>query len=192
MLTGSEIARQVEEGNICIRPFDPGKLNPNSYNLVLDDTLKVYAAYAKTLESYERVSEPDVCYYALDVRRLEKTIDVVIDEDKGLTLYPGILYLGCTKEFTSTDKFIPVIEGRSSVARLGMQVHMTAGFGDIGFAGQWTLEITVVHPLTIYRNMAVCQIAYTRPDGAVIPYSGRYQHQAGATPSAMWRGDSNG
>ena len=78
---------------------------------------------------------------------------------------PGKLYLGRTLEYTKTKKYVPMLEGRSSIGRLGMFVHITAGFGDIGFEGFWTLEIFVVQPLKIYPNVEICQIYFHSIDG---------------------------
>jgi dCTP deaminase len=105
----------------------------------------------------------------------------------GIVLYPGVLYLGHTVEYTESTKFVPAIEGRSSVGRLGICIHVTAGFGDIGFRGDWTLEITVVHPTRVYAETEVCQIAFTTTKGTVQPYEGRYQGQSGPKPSGLWR-----
>lgn len=120
ILSGREIARQVEQGEIQITPFDPKKINPNSYNLSLHDELLVY--------------EGDV----LDMKKPNPTRTIHIPPE-GLLLKPGRLYLGRTREFTSTSKFVPMLEGRSSTGRLGLCIHVTAGFGDIGFpvTGRW-------------------------------------------------------
>ena len=107
--------------------------------------------------------------------------------EKGLWLYLGVLYLGATVEYTESNKLVPAIEGRSSLARMGLQVHVTAGFGDNGFCGEWTLELTVVHPLRVYAGMRVCQICYTPLIGMPTEYAGKYQQQRGPQPSYIWR-----
>ena len=105
-----------------------------------------------------------------------------------MLLQPGTLYLGRTAEYTRTDEFVPMLEGRSSVGRLGMCIHATAGFGDVGFVGYWTLEIFVVQPLIIYPGVEVCQIYYHTLDGDYDPYtSGKYQNNQGIQPSLMYR-----
>ena len=76
---------------------------------------------------------------------------------EGLLLQPGTLYLGRTLEYTETHGMVPMLEGRSSVGRLGLFVHVTAGFGDIGFCGYWTLEMFAVQPVRIYAGVAICQ-----------------------------------
>ena len=79
---------------------------------------------------------------------------------EGLVLSPNQLYLGRTVERTETHNLVPMIEGRSSIGRLGLFVHVTAGFGDVGFCGYWTLEMFAVQPIRIYAGVPICQIFY--------------------------------
>ena len=88
-------------------------------------------------------------------------------------LEPDTLYLGRTREFTKTDCFVPMLEGRSSVGRLGLFIHVTAGFGDVGFAGYWTLEIFCVQPIRIYAGVEICQILLPRHQGRIRSVSER-------------------
>ena len=158
ILTGQEILRRWHKGNdIKITPFDPKKLNPNSYNLTLFPELKIYT---------NQIIDP----------KNPKTETIEIPKH-GLVLRPNILYLGSTNEYTETYNLVPKIDGRSSIGRLGISVHITAGFGDIGFKGKWTLEISVVEPVIIYPNMEICQISYYIPYGDIQNYEGRYQNQ---------------
>ncbi len=169
ILTGKEIIRQIEAGNIAIEPFDPERINPNSYNLHLHDQLLVYTG--------------DV----LDMKTPNSTRTIDIPAE-GIVLEPGRLYLGRTVEYTRTDGFVPMLEGRSSVGRLGMYVHVTAGFGDVGFVGYWTLEIQCVQPIRVYAGVAICQIYYHSVLGDCIPYSsGKYQNNTGIQPSLLYR-----
>ena len=169
ILSGREIQRQISLDNINIQPFDERKINPNSYNLTLHNELMVY--------------ESDV----LDMKSPNPTKLLTIPKE-GLLLEPGKLYLGRTKEFTHTDKFVPMLEGRSSIGRLGLCIHVTAGFGDIGFAGYWTLEIHCIHPLWIYPDIEICQIYYHTIEGDYDLYSsGKYQRNTGIQPSLMYR-----
>ena len=131
ILTGAEIKRQVMLGNIKIDGFDESRLGPNSYNLSLHPELLTYQEYV------------------LDCKLENKTIGHTITDD-GLVLEPGIGYLGRTMEKTATSHFVPMLEGRSSLGRLFLNIHATAGFGDIGFNGFWTLELSVTQPLIIY------------------------------------------
>lgn len=169
ILSGKEIAKNIEAGDIIIEPYDPSKVNPNSYNLSLFNELLVY--------------EEDV----LDMKKPNKTKKITIPEE-GLILEPNKLYLGRTNEYTKTDKFVPMLEGRSSTGRLGLFIHVTAGFGDIGFAGYWTLEIFCVQPIKIYPNAEICQIYYHDIHGEYDLYkSVKYQHNTGIQPSMMYK-----
>lgn len=168
ILSGKEILKNIGK-EIIIDPFDKKRINPNSYNLSLYKELLVY----------ENV--------VLDMKTKNTTSKIIIPED-GLLLEPNKLYLGRTNEFTSTDKYVPMLEGRSSTGRLGLFIHVTAGFGDIGFAGYWTLEIFCVQPVKIYPNVEICQIYYHNINGEYDLYSnGKYQNNAGIQPSLMYK-----
>ena len=168
ILSGEEIRRQIG-GKIWISDFDEKRLNPNSYNLRLHHELLVY-------DSDE-----------LDMKR-ENPVRLLTIPPEGLRLEPGRLYLGRTLEYTKTDGFVPMLEGRSSVGRLGLFIHVTAGFGDVGFAGYWTLEIFCVQPLILYPDVEICQIYYHTLLGDYKPYSsGKYQNNTGIQPSLLFR-----
>ena len=107
--------------------------------------------------------------YELDMAKPNPASIIDIPED-GYVLQPNKLYLGRTNEYTKTDGYIPMLEGRSSVGRLGVFIHVTAGFGDVGFAGYWTLEIFCVQPIRIYPNVEICQIYYHDIDGEYDTY----------------------
>jgi dCTP deaminase len=168
ILTGKEIKKRL--GNdIIITPYDESLLNPNSYNLRLHSDLLVYDNIP------------------LDMKKPNSTKKLVIGEE-GLLLEPGILYLGRTLEHTETHNLVPMLEGRSSIGRLGMFVHITAGFGDVGFKGFWTLEIQVIHPLKIYAGVQICQIFYHTIEGEITEYkSGKYQGNQGVQPSLLYK-----
>ena len=169
ILSGKEIKKQVKEGSIAIDPFTDEQINPNSYNLRLHPDLLVY--------------DNDI----LDMREKNSASPLVIPED-GLLLEPHKLYLGRTVERTSTDKYVPMLEGRSSVGRLGLFIHITAGFGDIGFDGFWTLEIFCVQPIRIYSGLEICQIFYHTIDGDFDLYrSKKYQSNKGVQPSMLYK-----
>lgn len=176
MLTGREIINRVECGDIEIDNFDKSKINPNSYNLTLANKIKRYF-----IRNYT-----DGEIKPLDMKENNIVIEEIIPPE-GYILKPGILYLGSTNEFTKCKDLIPCIDGRSSIARLGISVHVTAGFGDVGFCGKWTLEITTVHPIRIYPNCEICQIYYELPDGETdITYHGKYQNQNDVIASKMY------
>lgn len=168
ILSGLEIEKRLG-GDIRIDPFDVGRLNPNSYNLRLHNELVVYT---------ERT---------LDMRRDNPWQSIAIPPE-GLLLEPGTLYLGRTAEYTETHNLVPMLEGRSSVGRLGLCIHVTAGFGDVGFAGYWTLEIHCVQPIKIYPFVEVCQIYYHTVEGEFREYqSGKYQSNSGIQTSMLYR-----
>lgn len=169
MLTGSEIIKRVEDGRITITPFDKNRVNPNSYNLTLFKELKIYSSNI------------------LDMKKEAQTITKEIPEE-GMLLLPGNLYLGRTNEFTACKDLIPCLDGRSSIGRLGINVHATAGFGDIGFEGTWTLEISVIKPVIVYPDVEICQIYYYEPVGDTdIKYSGKYKNQFDIGESRMYQ-----
>lgn len=168
MLSGKEIEKHLGR-EIVIDPFELSRLNPNSYNLTLADELLVYTDRE------------------LDMKKPNKTEKLQIPPE-GLLLEPRRLYLGRTNEYTKTDRFVPMLEGRSSVGRLGLFVHVTAGFGDVGFSGYWTLEIFCVQPVRIYPGVEICQIYYHELSGGYEPYrSGKYQNNTGIQPSLLYR-----
>ena len=168
ILSGKEIQRHIGK-EIIIEPFDQSRVNPNSYNLTLHIELLVY-------ENHE-----------LDMKKLNPTKRITIPEE-GLVLEPNRLYLGRTNAFTKTEGFVPMLEGRSSTGRLGLFIHVTAGFGDVGFAGYWTLEIFCIQPIRIYPNAEICQIYYHSIEGDYEPYkSGKYQNNTDIQPSLMYK-----
>ena len=167
ILSGHEIRSQLG-ANIIIDPFDAEHLNPNSYNLTLHDELMVY----------EEV--------VLDMAKANRVRRVTIPDD-GLVLSPNQLYLGRTVERTETHHFVPMIEGRSSVGRLGLFVHVTADFGDVGFAGFWTLEMFAVQPVRIYAHVPICQIFYHEIKGEIQEYAKKYQNNRDIQPSLLFK-----
>lgn len=168
ILSGREIRRLIGR-QIFIEPFDLGLLNPNSYNLRLHDQLLVYRDEV------------------LDMRRPAETERVTIPPE-GLVLKPGRLYLGRTVEHTRTEGLVPMLEGRSSIGRLGLFVHVTAGFGDVGFSGYWTLEISCIQPIRIYAGAEICQIFYHQIMGDFDNYSSdKYQDNDDIQPSMLYK-----
>lgn len=173
VLTGLEILEQIKQGHIVISEFDIKRLNPNSYNLRLHNELKIYDI--NTIQQMNYRDPKDQGLAILDMKRNNITKDLIIPED-GLVLFPGILYLGRTVERTKTNGFCPQIEGRSSIGRLGIDIHKTAGWGDDGFDNFWTLEIAVTHPVRVYPFVEFCQIIYMKTFGdASMKYKGKYQ-----------------
>lgn len=168
ILSGQEIRRQLDQ-NIVIEPFDEANLNPNSYNLTLHSELLTYEELV------------------LDMRKPNRIRRLTIPAD-GLVLTPNQLYLGRTVERTETYNLVPMIEGRSSVGRLGLFVHVTAGFGDVGFCGYWTLEMFAVQPVRIYAGVPICQIFYHQLAGDFTAYaSDKYQNNRDIQPSLLFK-----
>lgn len=168
ILSGKEIQKRLGK-DIHIEPYDEKRLNPNSYNLRLHHELLVYDDNT------------------LDMKK-ENTAHSIIIPEEGLLLEPNKLYLGRTVEHTHTQNHVPMLEGRSSIGRLGLFIHVTAGFGDVGFSGFWTLEIFCVQPIRIYPNVEICQIYYHTIDGEYDLYkSGKYQNNSGIQPSLLYK-----
>lgn len=168
ILSGKEIKRRLG-GDIIIEPFQEQQVGPNSYNLRLHRELLMY-------------DEP-----VLDMKKKHRIKTVVVPEE-GLVLEPGMLYLGRTMEFTKTDNLVPMLEGRSSIGRLGLFIHITAGFGDVGFNGYWTLEMFCVMPVRIYPGVEICQIFYHTIEGDFVRYkSNKYQNNKGIQPSLLYK-----
>ena len=168
ILSGLEIENRIGK-DIIIDPYNPKCLNPNSYNLSLHDQMLVYQ---------ER---------ELDMKKANLVEEIQIPTN-GLMLEPNKLYLGRTQEFTETQNLVPMLEGRSSIGRLGLFIHVTAGFGDVGFKGYWTLEIFCVQPIKIYAGVEVCQIYYHTLEGKHQNYSsGKYQANSSIQPSLLYK-----
>jgi dCTP deaminase len=148
ILTDKKILEEIEKGKIKIEPFDRDNLGTNSYDVHLGKWLAVY--------------ENDI----LDSKKHNKTKIFEIP-DEGFVLLPSKLYLGVTQEYTETFDYVPFLEGKSSVGRLGIDIHSTAGKGDAGFCNTWTLEISVKQPVRIYSEMPVGQLIYFNIDGEI-------------------------
>lgn len=167
ILSGSEIQNRLGS-DIVIDPFVESQLNPNSYNLRLHHELLVYEEIV------------------LDMRKPNRFRRIEIPPE-GLELDPNRLYLGRTVERTETHNLVPMLEGRSSIGRLGLFVHVTAGFGDVGFCGFWTLEMYAIQPVRIYAGVEICQIFYHTLEGKISEYkTGKYQHNKDIQPSLLY------
>lgn len=168
ILTGDEIKKRIGR-DIKIKPFNKNQLGPNSYNLRLSRELITYNDFT------------------LDCKK-KNTTQPILFRDIGLQLSPGTLYLGRTIEHTTTKNLVPMLEGISSYGRLGISIHVTAGFGDIGFNGYWTLEITCVQPVIIYPGMIIAQIYYNTVCGTIgKTYNGKYQNNTGVDSSKSYK-----
>lgn len=183
MLVDREILAAIEARIIVIEPFDREALGTNSYDVHLASTLLTYAPV------YEASKRPrDDAYYGsppmltkvekpLDVKEARVTIEHVIGDD-GFVLQPNELYLASTVEYTETHRHVPILNGKSSLGRLGLSIHVTAGTGDVGFCNHWTMELFVIKPLRVYAGMPVGQLLWHTTSGALPERS--YKHKPGA------------
>lgn len=168
ILTGNEIIKRLNK-DIFIEPFNPERVNPNSYNLSLSNELMIYTE--------------DV----LDPKEKNKTHTITIPEE-GYVLEPGRVYLARTSEYTKTYNLVPMLIGRSSLGRLGLAVHVTSGFGDVGFCGYWTMQLVCVQRMRIYPGMKICQIFYHTICGDTTDYSStKYQNSGEIVASQIFQ-----
>jgi len=152
ILSDSEILKQMRSGDIVITPFVTENLGSNSYDVTLGSTMMTYVN-----PELDSAGNNAVQFFEIPTA--------------GYVLRPGKLYLAVTQEYTETQKCVPYLEGKSSLARLGISIHQTAGKGDVGFKGYWTMEITVVHPVRVYAGMKIGQLIYNEVKGEVLlPY----------------------
>ncbi len=151
ILSDTSIKAAIVTGGIVIEPYDPTCLGTNSYDVHLSKFLAVY--------------ENEI----LDAKKHNTTKEIIIPEE-GYVIQPGTLYLGVTEEYTETHNSVPFLEGKSSVGRLGIDIHATAGKGDVGFCNTWTLEISCVHPVRVYAGMPIGQLIYFSIEGEVENY----------------------
>ena len=174
ILTDKQILEEIKKKNIVLKPYRPECLGTNSYDVHLGEWLAVY--------------NDDI----LDAKVHNKITHMKIP-DKGIVLLPSRLYLGVTEEYTETLTTVPFLEGKSSVGRLGIDIHATAGKGDVGFKNNWTLEISVRQPVRVYKGMPIGQLIYFVVDGVIdTPYdkkkSAKYNKKtAKPVESMMWK-----
>jgi len=174
ILTDKEILKAIEKGEIVIEPYDRSSLGTNSYDVHLGKHLAVYTNEILDARQHNPIQEMEI-------------------PEQGFVIQPGTLYLGVTEEYTETHTTVPFLEGKSSVGRLGIDIHATAGKGDVGFCNTWTLEISCVHPVRIYAGMPIGQLIYFKVDGEIENY---YNKKANAkynqktdkpVESMMWK-----
>lgn len=174
ILSDKGILSEIEDGNILIEPFRSECLGTNSYDVHLGKYLALYK---------NRI---------LDARE-HNQIDELIIPEEGFVLHPNTLYLGVTEEYTETHRHVPFLEGKSSVGRLGIDIHATAGKGDVGFCNTWTLEISCSQPVRIYAGMPIGQLIYFGVEGEIENYynkkrNAKYvQRTVKPVESMMWK-----
>ena len=171
ILSDARILAEIEKGNIIIEPFKRERLGSNSYDVHLGRYLALYK---------DRV---------LDARAHNQIQEVIIPEE-GYVLQPNTLYLGVTQEYTETHNHVPFLEGKSSIGRLGIHIHATAGKGDVGFCNNWTLEISCVQPVIVYPGMPIGQLIYFVVQGDIEHYynkkkNAKYNSKTGRPMESM-------
>jgi dCTP deaminase len=174
ILSDTRILDEIEKGTIKIIPYDRECLGSNSYDVHLGKYLATYVNNE------------------LDAKKHNEIVHFEIEE-AGVLLLPHVFYLGVTEEYTETHAHVPFLEGKSSTGRLGIDIHATAGKGDVGFCGNWTLEISVKQPVRVYAGMPIGQLIYFPVDGEIeikynqkknAKYSGQHNKPV---ESMMWK-----
>jgi len=148
ILSDHSIREAMQRGDIVVEPFDEDCLGTNSYDVHLGKSLALYKDAVLDARKHNQIEHFEI-------------------PDEGVVLEPGKTYLGVTEEYTETHKHVPFLEGKSSVGRLGIDIHATAGKGDVGFCNHWTLEISVNQPVRVYHGMPVGQLIYFTVEGNI-------------------------
>ncbi len=174
ILSDTKILEAIEKGDILIEPFKRESLGSNSYDVHLGRYLAVYTQ--RELDA-----------------KVHNPIEELLIPAEGFVLQPHTIYLGVTEEYTETHRHIPFLEGKSSIGRLGIYIHATAGKGDVGFCNTWTLEISCIQPVRVYAGMPIGQLIYFEMSGEVaVPYhskrNAKYTHRTmKPVESMMWK-----
>src|ERR1044071_7117158 len=149
ILSDKRILAEIDKGTIVLRPYDRERLGSNSYDVHLGKWLATYRDHILDAKKHNEIE-----YFQIP--------------EEGFVLYPHIFYLGVTLEYTETHAHVPFLEGKSSTGRLGIDIHATAGKGDVGFCGNWTLEISVKQPVKVDKGMPVGQLIYFPVEGEIL------------------------
>jgi dCTP deaminase len=182
VLSDRTIREEIESGRLVFDPYEPSMVQPSSVDVRVDNRFRVFH---------------NARYPYIDVRQPMDDLTELVEvaEDEPFILHPGEFVLGQTLERVRLpDDLVARLEGKSSLGRLGLLIHSTAGFVDAGFEGNLTLELSNVAnlPITIWHRMPIGQISFMRLDGPVeSPYGSRetgskYQGQAEPTPSRFY------
>lgn len=193
-LSDSVIIKEIQNGNIILEPFNVDYLNPNSVDLTLNPVYKTMDRH-KHIMTYG--SDPNVyggVYFDCKNENffMEKTMG-----PEGLILQPGELYIYHTNEKIGVKNNIRgTVMGKSSLGRLGLFVHVTAGFVDTGFEGSLVLEMVATIPIKVYPNQKICQIEFVRVEGDINQTydqkpGSKYMNQVGSTTSLMHKNYEN-
>ncbi len=151
ILSDIEILHAIENRTIVINPYERDCLGTNSYDVHLSKFLACYDDEILDAKKHNTISHFEI-------------------PEEGFVLKPGQLYLGSTIEYTETHNSVPFLEGKSSVGRLGIDIHATAGKGDVGFCNHWTLEISCSKQVRVYEGMPIGQLIYFKVEGDIQNY----------------------
>ena len=174
ILTDKRILEEMDKGTIKIEPYNRADLGSNSYEVHLGKTLSVYVDEVLDAKKHNKIEYFDI-------------------PDEGYVLEPDKFYLGVTLEYTETHAHVPFLEGKSSTGRLGIDIHATAGKGDVGFCGNWTLEISCKQPVRVYHGMPIGQLIYFPVEGEIeVKYNQKSNAKYSGQPnkpveSMMWK-----
>ncbi len=182
LLSDRDIAAEIDAGRVKVEPFEPKMIQPSSVDVRLDRFFRVFENHKYS------VIDPSI-------EQSELTREVAVTGDEHFILHPGEFVLASTYEvITLPDDIAGRLEGKSSLGRLGLLTHSTAGFIDPGFSGHITLELSNVAnlPVKLFPGMKIGQLCLIRlsspaqhPYGSAV-YGSRYQGQRGPTPSKSW------
>lgn len=168
ILSGDEIIKQVAQDAITISPFNEDQVTTNSYDFRLQDKLLIYTDSSLDVKKNNQFR----------VRDIPKS---------GVLLEAGQLYLGATVEKMGSSVYVPIIKGRSSIARLGLFIHATADLIDLGSINQWTLQLIPTLPVRIYPNMRIGQVTFWSVMGDKHhQYAGKYSDSVGPVASKSY------
>lgn len=148
ILSDLRILEEMEKGTIKITPYQKECLGSNSYDVHLGNLLATYNQEELDAKKHNTITHFEI-------------------PEEGIVLLPTKFYLGVTAEYTETHEHVPFLEGKSSTGRLGIDIHATAGKGDVGFCGNWTLEISVKQPVRVYKGMPIGQLIYFPVEGQI-------------------------
>jgi dCTP deaminase len=174
ILTDKRILEEIDKGTIKIEPYNRADLGSNSYDVHLGKTLALYVDDVLDAKKHNKIEYFDI-------------------PDEGFVLEPHKFYLGVTLEYTETHAHVPFLEGKSSTGRLGIDIHATAGKGDVGFCGNWTLEISCKQPVRVYHGMPIGQLIYFPVEGEIeVKYNQKSNAKYSGQPnkpveSMMWK-----
>lgn len=190
ILSDSELRAAIQDGRIEISPYIPEHVNPVSIDLTLGALVGVYQRWVSTENAGPDGSGLRPHSEGILDAKEEARISTWEMGTDGWVIRPGIGYLMHTAERVHTKQYVPILDGKSSIGRLFIQVHATAGFGDPNFDGQFTLEVTSTHPVRVYPGMRICQIRFQTIEGTVEnPYNGNYVGESAVGPvgSQCWK-----